>query len=121
VTRFCEGGHMQLSHDDPAPIGVDDVALEPASRSVRCGETSIALTAIEFRILRVMLESANRIVDRAVLCQQGVGRSWKSSGRTLDTHISNLRKKLGPTADGTTRIKAVQGAGYIYRTPLSVR
>jgi two-component system response regulator CpxR len=108
---------MQPSYDESLSRGVHDVALEPDSRSVRCGETSIALTAIEFRLLRVMLDSANRIVDRAVLCQQGLGRSRKASGRTLDTHISNLRKKLGPTADGATRIKAVQGAGYIYRAP----
>lgn len=109
---------MDVQYAHPTLLALDDVVLEPAIRSARCGERLVPLTPIEFRILRVMVKSAGQIVARPVLCRRALGRSSQSSGRTLDTHVCNLRKKLGPTADGGTRIQAVQGAGYIYHPPL---
>ena len=112
---------MNVRYADPASLTFDDVVLEPALRSARCGDRLIALTPIEFRLLRVMLKSAGEIVARTVLCQRALGRSLQASGRSLDTHVCNLRKKLGPTADGAIRIQAVQGAGYIYCPVLCMR
>jgi two-component system response regulator CpxR len=107
---------MDVRYAPPALLALDDVVLEPAVRSARCGERLIPLTPIEFRILRVMVRSVGQIVARTVLCRRALGRSVQSSGRSLDTHVCNLRKKLGPTPDGAARIQAVQGAGYIYRS-----
>jgi len=50
------------------------------------------------------------------LAEQSMQRSLTMFDRSLDMHLSNLRKKLGPMADGSPRIKTVRGVGYMYQT-----
>ena len=62
-------------------------------------------------ILRLKFSS---IVTRDELSKDVLGRNSSPYDRSIDMHISNLRKKLGPRADGTERIKTVRSVGYIY-------
>jgi two-component system response regulator CpxR len=53
-------------------------------------------------------------VSRATLQQRVLGRDYTSYDRSVDTHVSNLRKKLGASVDGIERIKSIRGTGYLY-------
>ena len=95
-------------------LEVADVRLDPGTRSAfRSGEP-IDLTGIEFELLAVLLRGAGRVVSRDELSRTALGRRTSSFDRSLDVHLSNLRRKLGPMPDGGERIKTVRGVGYQY-------
>jgi two-component system response regulator CpxR len=94
-------------------IAVDDVELLVGSRAVHCAGSSIELTSMEFELLRVLMQAAGRVVTREELSRAVLGREFSPYDRSVDVHVSNLRKKLGERPDGE-RIKSVRGVGYIY-------
>jgi two-component system response regulator CpxR len=97
---------------------VDDVTLDPASRTVlRSGQT-VELTSVEFDMLRVLLESAGRTVSRDTLATTVLGHPLDAYDRSVDMHVSRLRRKLGDRRPGEERIKTVRGVGYIYTLPM---
>lgn len=98
----------------PEVIRVGDLELRSAERSVCCAGQAVELTGAEFNILDVLLRSAGRVVTKETLSEQALGRALSRFDRSVDTHVSNLRKKLGPGAGGEPRIKAVRGQGYCY-------
>lgn len=102
---------------DKATLRVDDVSLNPASRTVSRSGDPIDLTTVEFGILRLLLESAGATVTRDVISEQVRGRSFDPFDRSIDMHISKLRRKLGSRADVGERIKTIRAIGYIYTLP----
>jgi len=95
-------------------LSVGDVELDSGTRAVyRAGE-SVELTAVEFDLLEKLLRAAGRIITREELSKEVLGRSSSPFDRSIDMHISNLRKKLGHQFGTTERIKTVRGVGYIY-------
>ena len=104
-----------LAEQRPArKLSVGDVELDSGTRAVSRAGQSVELTAVEFDLLEKLLRAAGSIVTRADLSQEVLGRSSSPFDRSIDMHISNLRKKLGPQFGGTERIKTVRGVGYIY-------
>ncbi len=97
-----------------AKLEVDDLEILPASRTVKRNGEELALTSIEFELLRALLLSAGNVVRKEDLSEQVLERKLSPFDRSLDMHISNLRKKLGSRADGSTRIKTIRSVGYIY-------
>ena len=95
-------------------IEVADVRLDPAARVVTRAGAAIEVTGIEFELLAVLLRGAGRIVTRDELSRSALGRRASSFDRSLDVHLSNLRRKLGPLPGGADRIKTVRGVGYQY-------
>jgi DNA-binding response OmpR family regulator len=96
---------------------VGDVELDPGSRTVRRGGEPVELTGVEFSLLEVLLLAAGRVVEREELSRTVLGRRLMPYDRSIDMHVSNLRKKLGHTSGQQDRIKAVRGFGYIYTLP----
>lgn len=98
-----------------AAVTVGDVELDPGARTVtREGET-LELTAVEFSLLEALMRSAGQVVTREYLAQTVLGRRFVAYDRSIDMHVSKLRKKLGPQPGGDAeRIKTVRGVGYIY-------
>ncbi|MBF0517623.1 MAG: response regulator transcription factor [Nitrospirae bacterium] len=93
---------------------VGDVELISATRDViRCG-CRLELTSVEFAILEVLMQRAGQVVSRDELVKQAMGRNLLAYDRSLDVHVSSLRKKLGPRADDSDRIKTVRSIGYLY-------
>ena len=78
----------------------------------RAGQ-EVALTSAELTLLEVLLRSAGSIVSREELSEKVLGRRFSPYDRSIDVHVSNLRKKLGPGPKGE-RIKTVRGQGYLY-------
>ncbi|MEK1904907.1 MAG: response regulator transcription factor [Pseudomonas sp.] len=78
------------------------------------GEHEISLTLSEGRILEALLQQPGEPLDKQALAQLALGRKLTLYDRSLDMHVSNLRKKLGPHADGRPRIIALRSRGYFY-------
>lgn len=93
---------------------IGDVELDAGTRAVRRDGEIIELTAVEFDLLERLLRGAGTIIKREELSSQVLGRNLSPFDRSIDMHISNLRKKLGHHFGGVERIKTVRGVGYIY-------
>jgi two-component system response regulator CpxR len=103
--------------DPEAELVVADITLDPRARTVRKRGTPIELTTVEFGLLEVLLRSAGKIVTREDLAKQVLGREFSPFDRSIDMHVSKLRRKLGELPDGEERIKTVRSAGYLYAAP----
>jgi two-component system response regulator CpxR len=101
--------------DGSSDIGIGDIELQRSARRVRQNGEPVDLTSTEFSVLAVLLQSAGRVVGKEALSEQALGRKLTRYDRSLDMHISNLRRKLGPLPDGDERIQTVRGVGYLYR------
>ncbi len=97
----------------PEVIRVGDVELDPATRSVHYRGKPVELTSVEFGLLQVLLREAGRVVTRAALVDDVLGRKFSPFDRSIDMHVSKVRKKLGDF-DTEDHIKTVRGAGYIF-------
>lgn len=115
MRRVADHGTERLF--DPSPVSVGDVVLDPGSRVVWQGEVKIDLTAAEFDLLGILLKRAGSVVAREELTQQVLGRRLTPYDRSIDVHISSLRKKLGKKPGGPERIRTVRGIGYQYAVP----
>jgi DNA-binding response OmpR family regulator len=101
----------------PGRIVLGDVALDAGARSVRCGNREVELTSAEFDLLELFLKTPGRVIPREELARTVLGRELGPLDRSIDVHVSNLRKKLGPLPDEGERIKAIRSTGYLYLTP----
>ncbi|MRX27700.1 response regulator transcription factor [Kangiella sp. HZ709] len=95
-------------------IQLSDVKINPSAREVLQNDSPVKLTATEFDILYLLISHAGHLVDRDQLSEQCLGRKLEPYDRSIDMHISNLRKKLGPNEKDDDRIKTVRGVGYQY-------
>src|ERR1700683_4383853 len=100
-----------------AAIALGDIELDGGTRSVRRGGAPVDLTTVEFDLLAALMRVAGSIVSREDLVRSVLGREFSPFDRSIDTHVCNLRRKLGPLEDGGERIKGVRGAGYLYASP----
>lgn len=94
-----------------------DIRIDPGSRTVSRGGKEVEVTSVEFSVLEVLLRTAGKVISREDLCLQALGRKLSYQDRSIDVHVSSLRKKLGPSREGGERIKSVRGVGYIYASP----
>lgn len=95
-------------------LRVGDVTLHSGTRSVLLAGRPVTLTSTEFSILEILLREAGRVVGKADLLERALSKPLGRFDRSLDMHVSNLRRKLGPLAGGGERIKTVRGVGYQY-------
>lgn len=99
---------------DTAVLTVGDVVLDHGRRSVTVDDKEVELTSAEFGLLSELVANAGQVVDKDRLCESALGRRLQAYDRSVDMLMSQLRRKLGPLADGSPRIKTVRGAGYQY-------
>jgi two-component system response regulator CpxR len=102
-------------------ITVGEIELDSGARVVRHGHQLINLTTVEFDLLEALMRGAGQVLNREKLTRDILGREFSPFDRSIDTHVCNLRKKIGPLPDGTDRIKGVRGIGYLYALPLRPR
>jgi len=95
----------------PDIIRVGDVELDPATRTVNHRGKPVELTSVEFSLLNVLLREAGRVVTREALVDEVLGRKFSPFDRSIDMHVSKVRKKLDDSED---HIKTIRGAGYIF-------
>ena len=90
-------------------VEVNGIALDPATREVFRNGEAVDLTTFEFDILEMLLRGAGRVLSRDDLMEQMYNRKATAFDRSIDMHISHLRKKL---ETGRTLIKTIRGVGY---------
>src|SRR5262245_56369282 len=100
------------------PIIVGDVEMDSGAREVRRRGEIVSLTTVEFDLLEALLQAAGQVLGREKLTRDVLGREFSPFDRSIDTHVCNLRRKIGPLEDGSERIKGVRGIGYFYACPV---
>jgi two-component system response regulator CpxR len=99
-------------------VTVEDVSLSPSTRSVTFSGKQIELTSVEFNVLDILLRHAGKVVTREDLCKLALGRPLSPFDRSIDVHVSKLRRKLSGGEESESKIKTIRGEGYIYTAPL---
>ena len=95
-------------------LELGDLCFSPARGVVSIDEHDINLTVSESRLLEALMRQPGEPLDKQELAQIALGRKLTLYDRSLDMHVSNLRKKIGPHADGRPRIMALRSRGYFY-------
>ena len=98
-----------------ATLEIGDLVLNQARRELHRGGLLIDLTSTEFSILQLLLQRSGEIVEKKDLYLAALGREPVAYDRSIDMHVSNLRRKLGQAMDATERIETIRGIGYQYR------
>ncbi|MEO8991942.1 MAG: response regulator transcription factor [Nitrosospira sp.] len=114
IRAILRRAEAQSTSDGFDQIALNDIVMNAGARTVTCDDVPVSMTSTEFSVLAVLLREAGNIVTKAILSERALGRKLSRYDRSLDMHVSNLRKKLGPLPDGQERIKTVRGVGYIY-------
>jgi DNA-binding response OmpR family regulator len=96
-------------------IRVDDIELNQGNRTVSKSGEPVDLTSTEFSILLSLLQHRGDVVSKRDLYVSALGREPVPHDRSVDMHVSNLRRKLGPNPAGENRIETIRGIGYQYR------
>jgi two-component system response regulator CpxR len=102
------------------PLVVGDVEMDRGARVVRRQGEMVNLTSVEFDLLEALLQTPGQVISREKLTHDVLGREFSPFDRSIDTHVCNLRKKIGLLPQGTERIKGVRGIGYVYALPAEV-
>jgi DNA-binding response OmpR family regulator len=95
------------------PLTVGEVSVDLQARTVRVGSGNVELTALEFDILVALARRPGRVVPREVLMEEAGRSDVTVSDRTVDVHVSHLRRKLGDDPRSPRLIKTVRGVGYV--------
>ena len=99
------------------PLVLGSLKLDPARHRATVRGATVELTGAEFRVLEVLLRAAGRVVSREQLTEQALGRKLELYDRSIDTHVSNLRRKLELDAADEPQIRGIRGAGYLLTRP----
>ena len=92
----------------------EDLHYNPNTGVLLLGDTEVSLTLSEGKVLEVLLQQPGEPIDKHQLTERALGRKLTLYDRSIDMHISNLRKKLGLHANGQPRILSIRGRGYYY-------
>lgn len=109
----------RIKVDKPSPdrqqdIIVADIHLSYLSRTVIQDGEELSLTGVEFSLLSELLQAKGKVLSRDYLAEKVLLRKLNLFDRSVDVHVSSLRRKLGHRYQGHTRIKTIRGVGYIY-------
>ncbi len=121
VQRRSEANEVSVvtEQQKASELKVGDILLCPANRSVKRDGKEIELTSVEFTLLEILLRQAGEVISREDLVEKALGRRLSAYDRSIDVHVSALRKKLGHHCGRSERIKTVRGIGYLYSRPES--
>lgn len=99
---------QQLDQPQRVVIDVDQISLDTTAQTLKVAGDQIDITPTEYKILLALMENANYTFTREELLEKGMGYGYEGMGRALDTHIKNLRQKIGDPS----YIETVYGIGY---------
>ena len=111
ITEAEAAGHRS------APVAVGDLFVDPVAHVATLGGEPIALTRQEFDLLLSLARSSGRVKTREQLLLEVADRDFEGFDRSIDVHISSLRKKLGDDAKAPRWIETVRGIGYTMKRP----
>jgi two-component system, OmpR family, response regulator len=103
-----------LADEAPGPdcVRLGELVLRSAQRRISWAGKDLPLTNAEFNLLEVLMRRAGQVVTKTLLSEQGLGRDFQRYDRSIDVHLSSIRRKLPFLPDGRPRIQAVLRKGY---------
>jgi DNA-binding response OmpR family regulator len=104
----------QPEPDAGETLAIGEITLSPPSRSVHCKGAPVDLTGAEYNMLELLMRRAGSVVTREELAKAALGRTLSPYDRSVDVHVSRLRRKLGAAVGGEERIRPVRGVGYFF-------
>ena len=111
-TREAAAGSPRTDHDEV--LKVSDIEMSLGSRNVTCGGKPVDLTSVEFNVLELLLRNAGSVVTREQIAEVALGRPLNAFDRSVDVHVSRLRKKLGGFPGTEDLIRPIRGIGYFF-------
>ena len=114
VARMCAVLRRRPESAPPEIFRIGDVEIHHNTRRVLRSSEPVELTGAEFDILLLLIRSPGKVLSRDEIAELALGRPVGVLDRSIDNHISNLRKKLGNHVGGVERIRNVRGTGYVY-------
>ena len=112
VTRRTKAVVQRSENGDEVSVG--DISLNPATRSATCDGKPLDLTALEFDLLHCLVRSAGRVLNRDQILDETAGREYDVFDRSIDVHISSLRRKLGDDFKNPKYIRTLRSVGYMF-------
>ncbi len=114
ILRRVELAQQQsTSNIASAILELNQVQLNRQNRQVWCQDQQVVLTATEFQLLDYLMSNAGQVITKEDLSKMVLGRALQQYDRSLDMHISNIRKKLA-ICDSTEKIQTLRGSGYLF-------
>jgi two-component system OmpR family response regulator len=103
---------LRRSRGAQAPLAIGSLSMWPERREAQWHGRPIDLTSTEFNLLEVLVRNAGSPVSKRTLSEQGLGRPLAPFDRSIDVHLSSVRRKLGVSGSGRSCIQTVQRVGY---------
>jgi DNA-binding response OmpR family regulator len=116
VLRRSERNQKETSR-----LKVGELAIDSVAKSATMGGVVVRLTTAEFLLLEALARSAGRVQSRAALTYQALGRRLQPFDRSIDTHVSNIRRKLSLDERRGIEILSFRGRGYVLTVPRGMR
>lgn len=117
ILRRSDWQSRSIASQRPPVLSLGDLDLDLAERTVMKDGLELKLTSAEFDLLRLFFESVGQVLTREALVEHVLDRKFSPFDRSIEFHICNLRRKLGPQRSGGERIRSVRGTGYLYAWP----
>lgn len=117
LRRAAPSEQPEENEGGPPALRLGDICLDGSRRTVTRAGEDVTLTAAEFDLLELFLRSVGQVVSRDEIAEQVLGRTLHAHDRSIDMHVSKLRRKLGPHPDGKERLKSIRSVGYLYTRP----
>jgi len=102
------------------PLSVGSLRIDPSNFDVKVEGAAVKLTGVEFRLLQRLVNGVGTVQSRDSLSEHVLGRRLQAYDRSIDTHISNIRRKLGCGRPGVPEIRSQRGEGYVLTHPSDV-
>lgn len=94
-------------------IKFEDIVIDLDRHELSVADNPVVVTNAEFKLIHRLTQSPGQVVTKEQLTEYALGRALEEHDRSVDVHVSNLRKKIGSRPDGSIRIRTIRGVGYL--------
>jgi two-component system response regulator CpxR len=115
--RHSRSGHQTAAKAADTALTFGELYIDTNARTARLREKTLNLTPLEYDLLTSLAKASGRVLTRDQLLDAVAGRSCDVFDRSVDVHISSLRRKLGEDPRNPVFIQTVRSAGYMFKYP----
>jgi DNA-binding response OmpR family regulator len=119
ATQVARGGSKTAGYTPIKHLSVAGIELDSGARTAICNGVELDLTNVEFELLGALMEAPGQILTREHLCESVLERRFNPFDRSLDMHVSRLRRKLDEAAHLGDQIKTIRSVGYQLALPVA--